>query len=241
MSNQWVIPDVHGCFRTLKALLEKKICPSKEDELFFLGDLIDRGKYSKNVLDYLIDLEKQGFSIKAIKGNHEAYLLSAYQNEKTFHASFLGKKHCKEYFFWLKVGGKETLDSFEINDIKDIDVQYIQWIEKLPYYYITENFVLVHAGLNFNIKNPFEDTDFMLINTQFTVIPAKIGNRSVIHGHIPLSMEGIETLIKEKNNYHYICLDNGCYFDSNDTYGSLIGFNLNTLQIVSQPNIDNNL
>ena len=97
---------------------------------------------------------------------------------------------------------------------------------------------MVHAGLNFNIKNPFEDTDFMLINTQFTVIPEKIGNRIVIHGHIPLSMEGIETLIKEKETYHFICLDNGCYYENIDTYGSLLAFHLNSLQLVSQPNID---
>ena len=238
MPNQWVIPDIHGCFHTLKNLLENHIRPSKDDELFFLGDLIDRGKHSKEVLDYLIDLEHQGFTVKAIKGNHETYFLNAFKNETTFNPSFLGKKHSKAYLFWMKFGGKETLDSFGVKTTKDIPEHYVHWIEKLPYYYVTDHYVMVHAGLNFSIKNPFEDTDFMLINTQFTVIPEKIGNRIVIHGHIPLSMEGIETLIKERETYHFICLDNGCYYENIDTYGSLLALHLNSLQLVSQPNID---
>lgn len=239
MSNQWVIPDIHGCFFTLKKLMETHIQPSQKDELYFLGDLIDRGKRSKEVLDYLMDLEKQGFNIKAIKGNHEVYFLNAYDKEKNKKTSFFSKKHSKDYLFWLNVGGKETLKSFNTEDIRDIPESYIQWINQLPYYYTTDNYIMVHAGLNFNIENPFKDTDFMLTNTRFTVKPEKIGHKIIVHGHTPLSMEGIKTLINERNNYHYICLDNGCYYNNSETYGSLIALNLNTLEIFTHPNIDN--
>ena len=38
MPKQWVIPDIHGCFHSLKALIETQIIPSVDDQLLFLGD-----------------------------------------------------------------------------------------------------------------------------------------------------------------------------------------------------------
>ncbi|MDD4210276.1 MAG: metallophosphoesterase [Bacteroidales bacterium] len=238
MSNQWVIPDVHGCFHTLKKLLEQQLHISKEDELYFLGDLIDRGKYSKQVLDLLISLESDGYAIKAIKGNHEEYFTKAYYSELSHKPRLFGKANSKDFLFWESVGGKETMESFDVKKMKDIPLHYIEWVEKLPYYYLTDNYVIVHAGLNFSKKNPFEDTDSMLINTNFIVSPNKIGNRTIIHGHRPLTLEGIETLINERDNYHYICLDNGCYYEEDEFYGKLLAFNLQSLELVAQANID---
>jgi serine/threonine protein phosphatase 1 len=58
--------------------LEDKIKISKSDELYFLGDIIDRGKHSKQVLDFLDRFgNPQGYQIKPIKGNHEEYFISA--------------------------------------------------------------------------------------------------------------------------------------------------------------------
>jgi serine/threonine protein phosphatase 1 len=238
MSNQWVIPDIHGCYYTLKKLLEDKIKISKSDELYFLGDIIDRGKHSKQVLDYLIDLETQGYQIKPIKGNHEEYFISAYESELAHKKTIFGKAHSKDFMFWYKVGGKETLQSFDLKRLEEIPDSYIKWINKLPYYYILDKYVIVHAGLNFNIENPFRDKSFMLNCTNFEVIPEKIQHKTIIHGHIPLSMEGIETLKKEKDTFHYICIDNGCYYEKDDAYGSLLALNLKDLEFVSQVNID---
>ncbi len=237
MANQWVIPDIHGCFYTLKKLLEEKISISKDDIIYFLGDLIDRGKHSRLVLDYLMNLEKEGYNLKIIKGNHETYLVEAYYSELANKPTFF-RKHSKAFRFWQSVGGKETMESFKVKNIKDIPTSYIEWIENLPYYYLTDKYVIVHAGLNFSKKNPFDDTNAMLVNNHFTVIPEKIGNRIIIHGHIPLSIDGIETLIREKDNYHFICLDNGCYYEKVDTFGSLLALNLDTLEFTLQTNIE---
>ena len=54
MSKRWIIPDIHGCAKTLKVLLENMLTVTKHDQLYFLGDYIDRGPDSKGVLDYLI-------------------------------------------------------------------------------------------------------------------------------------------------------------------------------------------
>lgn len=60
MPKQWVIPDIHGCVRTLRALIEQLVIPAKEDTLYFLGDFVDRGPDSKGVLDYVMGLKESG-------------------------------------------------------------------------------------------------------------------------------------------------------------------------------------
>lgn len=51
------IGDVHGCAETLKTLIIEKIRPTSSDTLIFLGDLIDRGPKSKEVLDFISALK----------------------------------------------------------------------------------------------------------------------------------------------------------------------------------------
>ena len=87
---RWVIPDIHGCSKTLQALFEQQIRPSKEDEIYFLGDYIDRGPDSKGVIDYVRQLEEDGYKVFPLRGNHEDYCLHAVQAEHE-RKSFLGK------------------------------------------------------------------------------------------------------------------------------------------------------
>ena len=74
---QWAIGDVHGCIQTLEKLIEHHIGLSHENEYYFLGDLIDRGNHSKEVLDYVINLQNDGYKVFVIVGNHEYMLLQA--------------------------------------------------------------------------------------------------------------------------------------------------------------------
>ena len=82
MPKQWVIPDIHGCVRTLRALIEQLVIPAKDDTLYFLGDFVDRGPDSKGVLDYVMGLEDQGYNIVALKGNHEEFFVKAWEEEQ---------------------------------------------------------------------------------------------------------------------------------------------------------------
>ncbi len=81
MREHWVIPDIHGCVKTLRSLIEDMIKPSKHDWLYFLGDYIDRGPDSKGVIDYLMYLQQEDYNIRTLMGNHEDYLLKAYDEE----------------------------------------------------------------------------------------------------------------------------------------------------------------
>ena len=63
------------CFYTFKKLIEEKIQLSKLDQLFLLGDYIDRGPRNREVLDYILTLMDEGYKIYPLIGNHEYFVL----------------------------------------------------------------------------------------------------------------------------------------------------------------------
>lgn len=97
--NRYVISDIHGCFLTFQELLSK-IGFSKSDELILLGDYINRGKRSKEVLDTIIELQSQDYQITALRGNHEDMVFDSLELEE-----------------WT-AGEAETLRSFGIIHLK---------------------------------------------------------------------------------------------------------------------------
>ncbi|MGE5425362.1 MAG: metallophosphoesterase [Syntrophothermus sp.] len=236
MRKQWVIPDIHGCLNTLRGLLEEQIRPDKEDELFFLGDYIDRGPDSMQVIDYIRNLETAGYKVIPLKGNHEDFAVELYDAEKnsgSWFKMFSGKKRRS----WDLIGGKETLKSFGVSNLKDIPEEYIGWMRGLRYYAETEKFVMVHAGMNFKIDDPFTDTRAMLWLREYEIQPAKIGNRRIIHGHVPVNMELIVQAVKN-SAFRFIDLDNGPYIKGREGFGSLVALELTEMHLVIQDNRD---
>lgn len=237
MRKAWVIPDIHGCSKTLKALIEDMIKPSKFDWLYFLGDYIDRGPDSKGVIDYLIYLQEEEYNSRFLMGNHEDVFIRAYEEEFR-KKNFLGIKFTNSIKNdWLEMYGQMTIDSFGVKEIKDIPEKYIKWMKKLELYIELEKYFLVHAGLNFSIENPLDDRDSMLWIRDYEIIPEKINFRKIIHGHAPVSLEFIY-LMNKKQNYHFMDLDNGCCLINHEGYGNLVAYELNTHEIVVQNNID---
>lgn len=237
MAKKWVIPDIHGCVRTLKFLIEQQIKPEVGDELFFLGDYIDRGPDSKGVIDYIMSLQEAGHNLKLLMGNHEDYCIRAYEEDQ-MNKGFLGfRSKTKIQKEWEIYGGKEALESFGANSPRDIPLKYIDWMRKLQYYVLTDDFVIVHAGLNFKEDDPFSDTRSMLWIRDYQVDKSKIRGRRVIHGHVPVNLEFIDTCVRE-NGYKFIDLDNGVYFDNRSGYGNLVALELTEMRYVVQSLMD---
>jgi serine/threonine protein phosphatase 1 len=237
MAREWVIPDIHGYSETLKVLIEDKIQPSRSDVLYFLGDYIDRGPDSKGVIDYIIKLVEDDYDIRALRGNHEDYLLRTFDNENT-QKNFLGitnQNNLRKE--WFKYGGKNTLKSFRVSEVHDIPRKYIDWMRSLEYFIQLDRYILVHAGFNFGIEDPFADKASMLWIKDFKVDPVKAGSRKVIHGHTPVSLDFIKMLSTSKD-HHFIDLDNGVYMPGKPGFGNLIALELNSLDIKVQPNVD---
>jgi serine/threonine protein phosphatase 1 len=237
MTKEWVIPDIHGYSGTLQTLIEEQIKPSRKDTIFFLGDYIDRGPDAKGVIDYIISLQEDDYNVKALRGNHEDYLLRTFDNE-TVQKNLLGityRNQLKKE--WFKYGGKQTLDSFRVSDVHDIPAKYIEWMRKLEYYFPLQAFILVHAGMNFGIEDPFSDKHSMLWIKEFKVDKVKAGNRKLVHGHVPVSLDFID-LLRTSSNFDFIDLDNGIYIKDKDGFGNLVALELNSMEMKVQPNVD---
>ncbi len=237
MREHWVIPDIHGCAKTLQALIEDMIKPSKHDWLYFLGDYIDRGPSSKEVIDYLMHLQYEDYNIRMLMGNHEDYLIKSYEEEINLKRLFGLKYKNRKKKEWLFFGGKETMESFKLDDLKDFPHDYLEWMKNLEYYIELENFILVHAGFNFNAENPFQDKESMLWVRDFEIDSSVVKNKKIIHGHVPVSLEFIDASIKNKS-YKFIDLDNGCYMHDRVGFGNLLALELNSLEYKVQYNLD---
>ncbi len=131
MSRRIFIGDVHGHYDGLMQLLEQ-IHPDQDDRIYFVGDLIDRGPSSAQV----IDLVRQ-HAYPCVLGNHEQLLLNAFARENTNGQALHG---------WLYCGGQATLASYK-NDLDRL-TEHIHWLQTLPLYLDLEDIWLVHAGLD---------------------------------------------------------------------------------------------
>lgn len=234
----WVIPDVHGCLVTLRALVEDLIELRKSDTLIFLGDVIDRGPASKGVIDYIMKLGESGIKTSVIKGNHEDYMAKVYRDElaRTGLRKMLGIRSVS-YKEWMMYGGEDTLQSFDVVNVTEIPVKYIEWIEALDFYLKWGNFLIVHAGFNFELDNIFSDTQSMMWIREYKIDPEKLGNHKIIHGHVPVTLDFIYQSIVS-NSFHFIDLDNGVYLTDKPGYGNLLALELNTMELLVQPNLD---
>jgi serine/threonine protein phosphatase 1 len=234
----WVIPDVHGCLITLRTLVEDLIVLRKDDEVIFLGDVIDRGPSSKGVIDYIINLSTSGIKTSVIKGNHEEYMAKVFRDEqsKSGVRRMLGLKSVS-YKDWMVYGGQETMRSFNAFNVAAIPEKYIEWIESLVFYLEWENFLIVHAGFNFEIDDIFSDTQSMMWIRDYKIDPEKLGNRKIIHGHVPVALDFINQSIIS-NSFKFIDLDNGVYLTNKPGFGNLLALELNTMELLVQPNLD---
>lgn len=235
MSKSWIIPDIHGCTKTLRVLLENMLMVTKHDQLYFLGDYIDRGPDSKGVIDYLMHLQKEEYEVHFIKGNHEDMCVKAYEADQK--RLFFGGKH-QEQKDWEAVGAKETLKSFGVKHPREIPKEYIDWMNACVPYIELEDYILVHAGMNFDIKDPFEDTKSMMWTRHFKVDYRRTHGKKIIHGHIPIDYTFMSTVIEENENYDFIALDNGVYETNQPGMGNLMAFNPDTMEIIAQSNMD---
>ena len=233
MKRNWVIPDIHGCVLTLKQLIENGIQLTKDDSLYFLGDYIDRGPDGKGVIDYIMSIQSQGYNVQYLIGNHEFYCMNAYEQDRR---RFLFKSGIHKE--WEHYGAKMTLKSFGVSHPRNIDEKYIEWMRKGQFFIELDKYILVHAGMNFKIDNPFDDTMSMLWARDFKVDSLKIGGKKIIHGHVPVEYSLIQLFI-ESEGYDFIALDNGVYYKTEKVgFGNLMALELNSMELIAQPNVD---
>jgi serine/threonine protein phosphatase 1 len=186
----YAVGDVHGRLDLLDDLLDRihdddAARAPAETHVLLLGDLIDRGPYSAGVVRRVMGGDDRFASLRALKGNHEASLLSVLEGDTRWLQS------------WLDYGGRASLRSWGVNDaVLSEDEEVIvaaaaaavppaeqAWLADLPTCHRAGDYLFVHAGVRPGV--PIEaqsDQDMLWIRGEF------LNDRSdhgvvVVHGH----------------------------------------------------------
>ena len=228
---RYVIGDIHGCFHTFKYLVEEELHMKPGDTLFLLGDTIDRGARSKEVIDYIRELSSI-MTVKPIMGNHEYMMLRSLEDEDYFHT-------------WTLNGCVKTLVSFGVNrfvatrreSVFQISKEYIEFIKTWPLYEETSDFIFVHAGLDPHVKDPLSNVHSMLYRRKEDFPEDILGKRKLIHGHTPVP---VSSIIERLGNpgIKVLNLDGGCVYNNYPGLGVLVAMDLDKMSIYSAKNID---
>ena len=212
MKMVYAIGDIHGMINKLERLYAKilqdiKVHNVDDATIIFLGDYVDRGPCSKEVLDFLMEL-KDTDTIKHImlKGNHEEMLVETYYNP-----SNLAARHV-----YLRNGGIEGMDSFNyvkhfptVHDAPEF-LPYIKWMDALPIKHKIEEYVFVHGG--YDMRLSYDDQlDEVLVwkRTKKSAFSYRECEYIIVHGHTPF--------IDPVNYPQEIGVDTGAHW-ANDTY-----------------------
>jgi len=182
MGKIFAIGDIHGSFDRLQELMQKIPIDFTEDTLVFIGDYIDRGPGSVEVVNYLIDLKKRVPEIIFLKGNHEDML------EKYLDGS--------DRFTYLLNGGQNTLDSYlsKTNSSNSFPIppDHMEFFQSLRLYYETEDYIFVHAGLRPKVPLESQEAeDLLWIRDKFIYSRYNFG-KPVVFGHTPLEKPLVE-------------------------------------------------
>ncbi len=129
----FVIGDIHGRVNSLEQCLERSGFDLDRDMLICLGDVCDRGRFVKESFDLLLKIK----NLKYILGNHDKWFLEWASNR------------VKDPF-WIFNGGSDTVNSYN-GTVPD---SHIDLLKDAPLYYVLDNKLFVHAGLN--PKKPME-------------------------------------------------------------------------------------
>ncbi|MGH2648693.1 MAG: metallophosphoesterase family protein [Ginsengibacter sp.] len=208
MERIFAIGDIHGCNEAFQKMLFDEIKIKKEDTIYCIGDYIDRGPDSKGVAETIISLRQQEFQIHTLRGNHEQMMIDSERDEM-------------DNNLWLRNGGNTTLKSFNADSYSSIEEQYRTFYEETKYYISNDDYIFVHAGLNFWKEDIFEDKDAMLWTRDFYPQQKSLGNKILIHGHTP---QPLQYILKQKGNC--INIDGGCVYTDRKNLGNLIAIAL---------------
>ncbi|MEP4972223.1 metallophosphoesterase family protein [Parasphingorhabdus sp.] len=219
----YAIGDIHGRNDLLQQLIEKIIDDDAKrgdfsSEIIFLGDLVDRGPDSSGVIETAIQLKKELGDVRFLMGNHEeVYLKAATGDEKATR-------------FFNRIGGKETILSYEITmrDYMDLDnaglaerlpdlipAHHIEFIKAFENQIIVGDYAFVHAGIRPGVSlDEQKPKDLRWIREEFLSVKEP-HEKVIVYGHT------INDDVVEKGNR--IGIDTGAYYTEKLTALALEG------------------
>ncbi len=187
----YAIGDVHGRADLLQRLfhkidLHRAVHPCASALEVMVGDYIDRGPRSKQVIEMLIERGRD-HDLHALFGNHENMMLDAIDKPERLP-------------FWVENGGWDTLLSYGVhlspNQLKRISAQeantqivqavptnHVSFLRGLPACFVCDDYVFVHAGIRPGVPLRQQAREDMIwIGKEFLTASGDLGG-VVVHGH----------------------------------------------------------
>jgi len=247
--NVWVIGDVHGFNKTLRSLIEK-IDLQEGDYVVLLGDLIDRGPNSYDVVQFA----KNSENMVCVKGNHEKMMIESF--------SLQGLESPRmDLATWLYNGGLATATSYinaytdksgnELTELLDIAINDDKvWMNQLPSEIVLDKWRLVHAGYDPNVDLDCQtDSELLHVRKPFHRATEPIDiHRTILFGHsITITLPGLSKENWGEVWYSLLKLPDGrpaaigldtCVFHTADGPAMLTAYNLQDGRVVQQTRVE---
>ncbi len=210
----YVMSDIHGEYEKYKSMLEK-INFSDNDELFVLGDIIDRGPSSVKLL---ADMSVR-YNVHPIFGNHELMALDVLRSLCTDvteenYATAVTAETIGKMLTWQENGGNVTLAEFkELPADERLDL--LEYLEDFAPYEICKaagkKFILIHStlGSDFNETQTLDSLNYNFLAFERADYSRRYfsdDNTFVVSGHTPTeSLHGSPTIYHCRNNINIDC------------------------------------
>jgi len=215
--NIFAIGDIHGCLDQLISIHNKIFnypnYKKEEDLLVYLGDYIDRGPKSKQVIDQILNLKNDGIKTNFLLGNHEEFMcdflfnkINNLKNWLDYGADQTFKSYDIEVVEFIKDGFEDhIIDKLREVFIKKLGNEHIDFFNNLHLTCSLAQYLFVHAGIDPK-KNLTDQSkqDYLWARSDDFFHKDFKAEKIIVHGHTP-----------EKNvvNFPYrINIDSGCYF-----------------------------
>lgn len=188
----YCIGDIHGRCDLLQQLhrLIVNDATNYQDNIIvvYLGDYVDRGPHSKEVIDYLLTNPLPNFKNVFLLGNHEQVLLE-----------FLLDSNMDKAVGWLSFGGLSTLVSYgvkimgipHLGQLPDLKLEFqdkipkthVDFFQRLLPYYEKDDYFFVHAGIRPRLKLQHQILDDMLWIRDKFLDSQRFHGKIIVHGH----------------------------------------------------------
>lgn len=174
MSKTYAIADLHGRYDLFRMAVDA-IAARGGGKVVFLGDYVDRGPESRQIIEALMAGPPVGQTWFPLKGNHEDMMVQVCLGDAPV-------------AWWLPNGGGQTLVSYGHAygapvDVGVVSSAHLNWLAHLPLYRPDAHRVFVHAGVDPTIPLDGQSEKTLLWKLYPDAFPDGHGDRHVVHGH----------------------------------------------------------
>jgi serine/threonine protein phosphatase 1 len=248
MRNFWFIGDIHGDIRLLDRLLEH-VERFRPEEIIFVGDYIDRGAHSREVIDRIMALE---IPAHCLLGNHEMMMLDAMDQ------TGIGFSPIE---LWYYNGGEATLQSFGFTSFfsfqSGMEQKYLDFFHHLKMSHLVcfpgrLQVMAVHAGVSpaipledqvgmenymdlnrYMIKHHIDPGDsFLWVREDFyNSSPDLWDGYLLVHGHTPVLK--LKRFISRNGLKHFLFVENDLCIRKDGENGRIVSIDIDSGSVVS--------